>query len=367
MDTLFVMDLVLILEILIVAALIHLLPRLTRREIFFAVTVSSGYRETQEARKTMLRFRAAVRIHALIAISLVVASRIEHVNWLAISAIYWLVGGCFVAFLRARRETLPHAQSPASQREAAVAPRPSSIIGSWWLQASPFAILAVTAAYLHFNWDQIPVKFPVHWGLNGKPNGWSTRSFSGVYGPLLLGACICLGLALLSYGIQHWTRQVRASGVGAAHESFFRSSQRGIILITELFLAATFAWTGWLPLQPQVDSQMPGMIPIFFGTVLFLLSVVGWLIYTGQGGENLSRAGSGPSPASPELPTGDRTPDQCWKAGVIYINRNDPAVLVEKRFGVGYTLNFGHPISWVLLGSLVLIPALLAFFLNRGR
>ncbi len=367
MDSPLLMDLMFILVILLVAAMNHFLPRLTRREVYFAVTVSSGYRETPEARRTMRRYRVAVWAHALIATSLVAVSRIQHLDGLKIAAISWLVGGCFVAFLNARHETLPHAQSPAPQREAAVAPRLPSIFGSWWLQASPFAILAATAAYLRLHWEQIPDRFPIHWGWDGRPNGWATRSFSGVYAPLLIGVCVCLGLALAGYGIQYWTRQVHARGAGAAHESFFRSSQRGILLLTELFLAATSAWTGLLPLRLQPNGHIPALPPILIGAVLFLLFVFGWLMYTGQGGENLSRRGSQPS-RTPEGPTaGDSTPDQCWIVGVIYINRNDPAVLVEKRFGVGYTLNLGHPVSWVLLGSLVLLPVVLAFFFRHAH
>jgi uncharacterized membrane protein len=365
MDVLYVIDLVFLLMILIIATLNHILPRLTRREIFFSVTVSGGYRETPEARKTIRRYRAAVWVHALIAASLVVASHLQNLDWIRIAAIFWLAGGCFLAFLKARHETLPHAESPVAQREAAVAPRPPSIFGSWWLQAIPFAVLAAAAAYLQLHWDEIPVRFPIHWELDGRPNEWSTRTFSGVYGPLLIGVIVCLGLALTSYGIQHWTRQVQARGAGAAHESFFRASQRGILFITELFLAVTSAWTGLLPLYHQPNARMPGFVPLLVGSVLFTLFVIGWLIYTGQGGENLSRRGPEPSAVPERLPAGDRTPDRCWKAGVIYINRNDPAVLVEKRFGVGYTLNFGHPVSWILLGSLVLIPAALAFFLGH--
>jgi hypothetical protein len=50
----------------------------------------------------------------------------------------------------------------------------------------------------------------------------------------------------------------------------------------------------------------------------------------------------------------DGTPDECWKLGQIYYNPNDPALLVEKRFGVGYTINFGNRASWLLIGLLVL-------------
>lgn len=367
MDALLVMELGFLGVILTVATLNHCMPRLTRREIFFSVTVSGGYRETAEARKTMTGFRLAVWAHALIAAGFVAAGGMERVEWLMIAGICWLIGGCFLAFLKARHQTLPHAVSLVEQREAAVAPRPSSIIGSWWLQAIPFAILAATAGYLQLHWDEIPNRFPIHWGTDRRPNEWSTRTPSGVYGPLLIGAAACLGLALVSYGIQHWTRQVQARGTGAAHETFFRSSQRGILLITEIFLAVSFAWMGLLPLYHQANVRMPDFAPILIASLLFILFTVGWLMYIGQGGENLSPRDVPPAPAPAGAAAGDRTPDRCWKAGVIYINRNDPAVLVEKRFGVGYTLNFGHPVSWLLLGSLVLIPLALGLFLGHAH
>jgi len=45
-------------------------------------------------------------------------------------------------------------------------------------------------------------------------------------------------------------------------------------------------------------------------------------------------------------PIGDRSEDRHWKAGFLYVNSSDPALFVEKRFGIGYTLNFGRPASW---------------------
>jgi uncharacterized membrane protein len=52
----------------------------------------------------------------------------------------------------------------------------------------------------------------------------------------------------------------------------------------------------------------------------------------------------------------DGTPDRYWKAGIFYVNPGDPAVFVEKRFGIGYTVNFGRPAAWVILGAVLLIP-----------
>jgi len=44
----------------------------------------------------------------------------------------------------------------------------------------------------------------------------------------------------------------------------------------------------------------------------------------------------------------NRDDDHFWKLGMIYINHDDPALLVNKRFGIGRTLNFGNPIAWVI-------------------
>ncbi|EKN62710.1 hypothetical protein BABA_24861 [Neobacillus bataviensis LMG 21833] len=48
--------------------------------------------------------------------------------------------------------------------------------------------------------------------------------------------------------------------------------------------------------------------------------------------------------------------DAHWKGGLIYFNRNDPSIFVEKQFGVGWTLNFGNPIGYlIILVPLVII------------
>lgn len=53
---------------------------------------------------------------------------------------------------------------------------------------------------------------------------------------------------------------------------------------------------------------------------------------------------------------GDRTADEHWRWGLFYFNPNDPALLVEKRMGLGYTLNFGNPRAWLMLIALVGVP-----------
>jgi uncharacterized membrane protein len=55
-----------------------------------------------------------------------------------------------------------------------------------------------------------------------------------------------------------------------------------------------------------------------------------------------------------------------WKAGFIYWNPNDSAILVPKRIGIGYTFNFANKWSWmavIAILAMVLVPFL--FFHRR--
>ena len=46
--------------------------------------------------------------------------------------------------------------------------------------------------------------------------------------------------------------------------------------------------------------------------------------------------------------------DHFWHLGVFYANADDPAVVVPKRFGIGWGLNWARPASWlIVLGFLV--------------
>jgi uncharacterized membrane protein len=60
-----------------------------------------------------------------------------------------------------------------------------------------------------------------------------------------------------------------------------------------------------------------------------------------------------------------RDDDRNWIAGVIYYNPDDPDALVPKRYGLGWTINFGHPrgkVALLVLIGLILVPIVLIIF-----
>jgi uncharacterized membrane protein len=80
------------------------------------------------------------------------------------------------------------------------------------------------------------------------------------------------------------------------------------------------------------------------------------MIRMGQGGHRLASASS---PRATDGPHGDATPDSAWKAGLIYYSPADPAVFVEQRVGIGWTLNFGNVWAWLFLVLALAVPVLI--------
>ena len=56
-----------------------------------------------------------------------------------------------------------------------------------------------------------------------------------------------------------------------------------------------------------------------------------------------------------------RDDDENWVWGMFYFNRNDPAFMIEKRVGIGYTVNFANKKSWGLFGFIILFVILISF------
>lgn len=55
-----------------------------------------------------------------------------------------------------------------------------------------------------------------------------------------------------------------------------------------------------------------------------------------------------------------------WKFGLFYFNPADPRIFVPKANGLGITLNFGHPVSWIMLAVILLFVVVTAY-LRRNR
>jgi uncharacterized membrane protein len=353
------------------AAMACLAPRLTRRDLYFAVTVPPGFRDSEQGREILRHYRARVLAQSLIASALILVGAMFH--WLAAlgAGIAWQYAGCFLAYLRARRQVMPGAVRPTTVREASLEPRSVRLPGGWVLQAGPYAVLAAAGFYLWSRWTDIPERFPNHWGLDGLPNGWGTRTLRDIFGFLLVAAVNCLLLTVLSYGLRHWSRPVQLTGTAGRNEARFKNAGLSVMLGIEYLLALSFSWAS----LAQVRSNVVGPLEVsLMGalSLVFAVAAVAILVRMGQGGARLAErsgeaVGGWPvGSAASAAPVGDGTLDRYWKAGIFYVNPDDPAIFVEKRLGIGYTLNFARVGAWILLLLTLLVPIALTLWLIAG-
>jgi uncharacterized membrane protein len=330
--------------LLSIALLLNWLPLWRRSSLWFGVTVAPDFHNTPDARRVLRQYR--IEMWSLsVALVLLWAGVHGAAAWMLAASPLLQTLGAAVAFARGRNGTRPYAQHPAGYRTATLAAASEHLPGGPLAIVVPYAVLAVVAVLLHANWQRLPSRFPIHWGIDGTADRWAERTWRSVDGPLLAGVLVIALLHALGYMIVAASPRGRMAGTADWTARFRRANLRMIVAIGWT-LAALF---GVLALNPYLLHGDGLVIPVWL-MLAAILAVTAGFVWP------IVRISQEPGSGS------DGTPDECWKLGQIYYNPSDPALMVEKRFGVGYTINFGNRASWLLVGLLlliVLVPLLL--------
>ena len=61
-----------------------------------------------------------------------------------------------------------------------------------------------------------------------------------------------------------------------------------------------------------------------------------------------------------------RDDDKYWRGGLFYVNREDHALMVPRRFGLGWALNFGNPRAAMLLAGVVALISMVVILRLDG-
>ena len=323
--------------LLFVAIVMDFLPRRPRRGLYFGVTTGAPFALSPEGRTIASRYRLVIWAAFAIAIGMAYAG-------FALAAVPVQASLGLLAWLRAWRRASHHATAPGTVRAAPL--QYDERISSWIapLLLASFAILAAAAALLYLNFNALPDRFPTHYGMNGKADAFAAKSYGTVFLPLVVGALVSALMALNVYGIAYGSRRG-----GSPETQGFRIEQRRFLsrLLAALGLVVSLMCS-YIAVSPVTSNVgLPGGPWVIPASVAGILGLSLWSVLRWQ-----EHAG-GP---------GDDTPDSCWKGGMIYYNAEDPALMVERRNGLGYTPNFAQPLGWamiVLVAMLVAAPFLL--------
>ncbi len=325
-----------IVMVLLIGALNYAMPHLTRRDIFFSVTVAPEFRRTPEARQILAAYQRGIIVSSGITVVVMAMALRTDAELLGAGLLMLQLLAALGVFVIAHRKTAAYRSASSSAREASLEPQ-RRIPGLALLLAGPYLMLACAALLMRTHWNEIPNPMPVHWDLAGNPNGWMPKTAAIFIALIASEFALCAICTFSVVAMRYFSRQVNVSGTSAIEERRFR--WLGIaVLLAGSYLSAALAF---LPLNPHVTLAFGGV------TFFLVIMIVGALelVRRGQGGARLA-TNDGPV-------LSDRTPDECWKWGVIYYNPDDPALMVEKRFGIGWTLNFAHRGAWIFTGLIL--------------
>jgi len=186
----------------------------------------------------------------------------------------------------------------------------------------PFAMVLGALGVLLAKYEELPARYPVHWGISGKADRWVEKGVGVVLAPALIGLGV---LALLAFNA--W--QVQKSARGGAKSAWW-------MVGLEWAVGLLFCVVVLLPVLPPMGQGMT--LAMILGPTVIVVAVA-----IGVSKESWQAPAAGP---------------ECWKWGVFYYNPADPDIMVPKRTGLGYTLNFGHRASWWILAALAGVLAL---------
>lgn len=323
-----------------------IVPLVSRSDIFFSVTVSRGFRDEPFAASTLLRYRAIVIAGSLAALGVATTSSPR----LGVAAILAQTILVIAAWSLANRDVRPYAVSPDTVRVVSLVARRPTYPGGVISFIGPFVVLGAATLFLHTNWDLIPARVPVHWNLFGHADGWAAKSVGSVFRPLMIGAAVILATQLQTWFVLRRTRQVAASGVSADAEQLYKRRTAEYGVLSTYVMTALFSYIATRKVSDSSDTLGWGFAAIIAIVLAASFGFTAWMMLAGQAGQRRV------PPNATSSATGDAAPDSAWKLGVLYFNPSDPAVFVENRMGLGWTVNFGHTLGWLVFVMAVGVP-----------
>lgn len=271
------------------------------------------------------------------------------------------VGFVLMLFYRARVQALKEAESwTASAQQAASlvaeeVPQPISL--AWNLLHAVLTLVMIAFALAMY--DRFPARIPMNVDFSGNVSTYANKSVGVVLFPAIVVGFMGIIFTISHYFIiisKHPIDPAAPLSSALAYGRFARIQSQlmlvgGLLLSSAIGGAFYLSSLGIVPMTVTASSLM--VVVVLFVSAVAIISVK-----LGQSGARLAA----------ELRSDDalaRDDDSHWYLGTLYFNRDDPSIIVPKRFGIGWTINHARPAAWALIGVIVLVTALFCLLMGQ--
>ncbi|EMD25233.1 DUF5808 domain-containing protein [Amycolatopsis azurea] len=310
-------------------------PALARPTLPFGVRIPAGRAGDPAIARARRRYNRGIAAGAVLACALVLTGWTTRIDLVIVglAALYAVLGSlAHRSIVAAKRDGGWYAGT--RQAVATDTSLRSDPIRPQWILLALSALLAVVTAAI---------------GLAKDKTGYST---------VFAQALVVVLVSLLTLAISRARPEIDAAQP-AASASRYREYLHGVLslLLVSAGCANATLLVVSLQLWEIVETTVPVTVVAYLPLLAAFLAWIGFSLRSGDAGHRLS-----PTGGEPETRYEQRDDDRHWyAAGMVYLNRNDPALLVHRRVGTYWTLNLGHPVAWLVLLVVAVVGVLAGF------
>ncbi|MCZ0702958.1 putative membrane protein [Natronobacillus azotifigens] len=218
----------------------------------------------------------------------------------------------------------------------------------------PLLIMLFTFLFTFVQYSGLSEEIPHQFDIVGNPVSYRQTNFWNVF----LLPLTQLGISITFYGVYKILQKAKISIQARRPLASFIQNQLAkkywivYILITNVVLNLYLAYIQLTVLEVITPTTAVNVLIYGFGVAIPVIGAIYVSMKTGQSGNRIKVDVA--EEVDDEII--DRDDDQHWKWGLFYYNPHDPTVFIEKRFGIGWTINWGRPLGIVLvLGTIAII------------
>lgn len=331
-------------------------PYLSMRGLFFGVRLEEQHKKDKAIKHItkayLLKCTGAFILSLVVTLWYMLSCHSENqVVFAMILSIFVLIGLCFAFFIMAYNQIkfFAHTLEGSSEETTKIVVdtdfmKEKNKLRKYFriLYLIPLILIVISIVYVFINYSKLPELLPTHWNLLGEADHWQAKS------PMNLGMQSMMQLILL--GVLFYVSDQIFTTRGKLDTNNYETSKKVLIdylkgmgyslysitlSILLIFILTTFS---------MVKGTSLGISFILLGLILPLLAVIYMFVIWFKYRKNSSSH----TTYSPE------NEDSHWIWGSLYYNPNDPSLFVEKRYGIGWTINLG-----TLTGKIIMIITVL--------
>ena len=361
----------------LIGGLTSIVPVITRKSFLFGVKIPIEKQNCPEAKAMKKRYVTICLAGTLILLALVIVQYLAFPHLTPLATLY--VPLLFVALQAAayipnwRRTRALKREQGWLVSESMFAETGSShsrgnlsdVPWAWYVVS--LLVVATGIIITLIKYPTLPAQIPTHFDLTGHPNAWANPSLSSALSLPLINLALLLVLWLTGVMLVQAKLQIdpQRPALSFVQHRLYRRRMGNCMGFLSLSFALMLLLLSFMTLWPGCSFLF------WLVFVLPLVSIVVFLVVSvssGQAGCRIhpktlppEKAGISSDVPIPGAPP-DRTDDRYWALGMFYHNPDDPAYIVEDRFGSNLGFNYSRfPVKVGITIGLLAFVALYAW------